>query len=156
SSEVSALAVAPTNGNVIYAGLNSGKFSSTINGGVSWSTRTISGATGGVLTGIAVDPTNAFTVYATFANFAAGAGHHVFKSTNGGANWTDISAGLPNIPFESILVNPEYSGLVIAGSDAGVFASTNGGASWYALGTGLPHVPINQLFTSHNGSKLFV
>ncbi len=88
---------------------------------------TISGSTGGVLTSIAVDPGASGTVYATFANFAGGAGHHVFKSTNNGATWTDISTGLPNVPFESVLLTGASQKVLIVGSDIGVFASPDQG-----------------------------
>jgi hypothetical protein len=40
-------------------------------------------------------------VYAVFSGFGTG---HVFKSTNAGASWTDMSASLPDMPFECITV----------------------------------------------------
>ncbi|HLW03664.1 MAG TPA: hypothetical protein VKT82_33770 [Ktedonobacterales bacterium] len=156
-TSISALAVAPGHDNVIYAGDNAGHIFVTTNGGTTWSKNVApSGSTGGMVTGLAVDPTNPAIVYATFANFAPNAGHHVFKSTNSGTSWTDISASLPNIPFESVLVSPINASLVIAGSDAGIFASQNGGSTWARLGSGLPNVAVDQVFLDHNGTRVFV
>ncbi len=161
-SAISALAVAPGNDNVIYAGTNNGYFFYTTDGGAHWSTGLIvPGSTGvnnggGVLTGLAVDPQNSSIVYATYSAFATGSNGHVFRSTNNGQSWTNISGTLPNIPFESILLPSGNGNLVIAGSDAGVFITEDHGANWSQLGAGLPNVAINQIFTSHDGTKLFV
>jgi photosystem II stability/assembly factor-like uncharacterized protein len=162
---ISALAIAPGNENVIYVGDDLGNLFVTTNGGGSWLFFPVPGSTGSLIgtmvTGLAVDPINPLIVYASFPDFAtpsfgSGAGQHVFRSTNGGTSWTDISTTLPNIPFESIMVSPRSSQLVVAGSDAGIFASFNGGTTWRQLGSGLPNVAIDQVFTNHTGTSLFV
>lgn len=157
--KLSALAVAPNNDSMIYTGDDAGHIFVTTNGGSTWS-ETTPNSTGGMVTGLAVDPTNANTVYATFADFAAGTcgqscGKHVFQSTDAGGHWTDISMTLPNIPFESVIVSPADLS-VIVGSDVGVFISSDGGVQWSRLGSGLPKVAIDQLFTNYRGSDLFV
>ena len=107
--------------------------------------------------GLAVDPGNPSIVYASFADFATSAGHHVFKSTNGGTTWTDISTSLPNIPFSSILIFSEDSEQdILVGSDVGIFGTENGGSSWARIGHGLPNVPIDQVFMNLSGTKIFV
>lgn len=153
STPISSIAVAPSNDNVIYAGDNNGNLYVTTNGGTSWSGGVVPGSTGGIVTGIAVDPTNASTVYVTFADFATSKGHHVFESTNSGASWMDISAGLPNIPTESILAQ---TGRLIVGNDTGVFTSTNGGVTWAKLGSGLPEVAVDQIFAAPGGTQIFL
>jgi len=78
-------------------------------------------------------------VYETVDGFSAVAGHHVFKSADLGATWADVSASLPNVPFETVVVS---GGAVYAGSDNGVFASLDGGSSWNRLGTNLPNARV--------------
>lgn len=150
---LSAMAVAPGNDNVIYAGDNNGNVYVTTNGGTSWSGGAVTGSTGGQVRGLAVDPSNPNIVYASFANFATGSGHHVFKSTNSGTSWTDISAGLPNIPSSSILA---LSGRLIVGNDTGVYTSTDGGSTWAKLGSGLPMVAVDQVFADPTGTEIFL
>ena len=65
----------------------------------------------------------------------AGIGH-VFKSTDGGDTWTNISGNIPDVPLNSIKVLD--SGALVVGSDLAVLYSANGGANWSRLGTGLP------------------
>lgn len=164
---LSALAVAPSNVKYIYAGDDNGLLYFSTNGGSNWSSAGPSGngevcdsggdcsPAGGIVTGIAVSPSSASTIYVTFSNFASG-GHHVFKSTTSGSTFTDISKSLPNIPFESVVVDPNNANHVIVGSDVGVFISTDGGTSWSPLGTGLPNVAIDQIFADPNGQNLYV
>lgn len=161
NAAISSLAVAASNDNYVYAGLDNGALFETSNANASsptWNDVSPSGTTGGMVTGLAVDPTNPKVAYATFAEFATNGatGSHVFKTTNAGGSWTDISASLPNVPFESIAVSPNNHNLVFSGSDAGVFDSPDGGTTWYQTGTGLPNAAIDQIWLNHNGSQLFV
>ncbi len=155
-SPVSAIAIAASNNNYIYAGDNLGDIFVTTNGGSSWSTDTHFFCLTSMVTSLAVDPTNPSVAYATCAGFASGSGQHVFKTTNAGATWSDISASLPNIPFESVAVSAANHNFVVAGSDVGIFASTNAGSSWSRLGTSLPNVAVDQIFFNHSGSLLLV
>jgi hypothetical protein len=105
------------------------------------------------ITSVKSDPTNANTVYVTLAGYsrrwmvpgAMGEGGNlgtgnVFKSTDAGEHFTNISGNLPDGPAESTIV---YGGNLIVGTDTGVYISkgTNGG-TYQLLGTGLPNVPV--------------
>jgi hypothetical protein len=88
------------------------------------------------------DPTGA-TVYIGFNGFSrrwvegpgAGLGH-LWKTTNGGASWTDVSGNLPDVPVNDVLlVGPN----IIVATDLGVVVSSNGGATWSRLGGNLPY-----------------
>src|SRR5262249_25195829 len=76
---------------------------------------------------------------------------HVFKTTDGGQSWTDISVGtdptqtLPDSPVNSILIDPSYPNTLYVGTDVGTFVTYNGGAHWTDLGTGMPDVSVWQL-----------
>jgi len=70
----------------------------------------------------------------------------VYKSTDGGAKWTNISAGLPSLPFYSIVFNKlgnDYEQLY-AGSEVGVYFK-DGENEWVAFNNGLPNVKIGEL-----------
>jgi photosystem II stability/assembly factor-like uncharacterized protein len=68
---------------------------------------------------------------------------HVFKSTDAGENFTDITGDLPDVPANWVIIR---GGQLIVGTDIGVFASSDlSGTSWAVLGNGLPNVPITHL-----------
>lgn len=167
---ISALAVARSNENYIYVGLTDGYVALTTDGGKTWSAPAPvldstdgTQSTGGMVTGLAVDPIDQLTAYVTFAKFANcssptttdSCGEHVFKTSDAGSHWKDISKGLPDIPFESVVVHPLDHNTVIVGSDVGIFESTDAGANWMQL-YGLPNVAVDQIFTDHNGTNLYV
>jgi hypothetical protein len=67
----------------------------------------------------------------------------VFKSTDGGEHFTDISGDLPDVPAEATIVR---NGHLIAATDIGVFESAGtAGEPYQQLGTGLPTAPVYSL-----------
>ena len=96
----------------------------------------------GFVSSIAFDPNNKDIAYATFSNFG---GAHVYRTADGGVNWSPIDRagtanGLPNIPVHSIAVDPSNPMRLYVGTDIGVFQTTNGGENWVRLGNGMPRV----------------
>ncbi|HLM59789.1 MAG TPA: BACON domain-containing carbohydrate-binding protein, partial [Pyrinomonadaceae bacterium] len=75
-------------------------------------------------------------------------------STNGGASWTNRSAGLPNRFIKSVIVNPNDANVAyvtVSGFDSGhVFKTTNAGASWTDISGNLPNIPTNTLLIDAN------
>jgi hypothetical protein len=65
----------------------------------------------------------------------AGVGH-VFKSTDGGTTWTDISNNFPDVPANSIEVLP--SGSLVVGTDLGVLYKGAATSTWKKLGGNFP------------------
>jgi photosystem II stability/assembly factor-like uncharacterized protein len=84
---------------------------------------------------IAIDPRDSKIVYAALSGFGSG---HLFKSIDAGANWTDISTTLPDIPFHCITHDLLRPDTLFAGCDLGVFVSVDAGLTWDALNPGLP------------------
>jgi uncharacterized repeat protein (TIGR01451 family) len=106
------------------------------------------------VTQFAVDRSNYRIAYASFAGFNAATPStpgHVFKTTNGGSTWTDISGNLPDSPVNSVILDPSFPNTLYAGTDVGPFVTFDGGAHWGPLGSGFPVVSIWQLDldTSH-------
>jgi hypothetical protein len=95
---VTTLAVARSDGRVIYAGTDDGRAWITRNTGTSW-TEITAGLPTRWITHIEVDPANANTAYLSVSGYRNGdPSAHVFATTNGGASWVDISGGLPDAP----------------------------------------------------------
>jgi hypothetical protein len=154
---ISAIAVAPADSNTVYVGTLDGRVQKTANAG-SGTTATWTNVSAGLplraVTQVAVDPSIAKTAYATFSGFS-GFGDsqgHVFRTTNGGAAWTDISGNLPNTPANALVIVPDVPSVLFVGTDVGVFYTSNGGANWTSLTSGLPRVAVLGL-TLHNPSR---
>ena len=105
---------------------------------------------------VVVSPADPKTVYVGLYGFASG---HLFKSTDGGASWIDVSGNLPDAPLNSIVIDPENPSDVYVATDVGVFVATDGGVSgevWQQMGTGLPSAPVIQLRLSNVGTRVLV
>lgn len=105
---------------------------------------------------IYVDPHDSTgnTVYATVQGFSEANlnGSLAYRSQDGGAHWTAITANLPNAPANSIVVDPNNANIVYIALDIGVFVTSNVNQCtdttqqcWSQLGTGLPNAPVTQL-----------
>jgi uncharacterized repeat protein (TIGR01451 family) len=100
------------------------------------------------VTQFAVDPSNYRIAYAAYASFDAATPKtpgHVFKTTDGGNSWVNISGNLPDSPVNSVILDPSYANTLYIGTDVGAFVTYNGGAAWSSLGTGFPNSAIWQL-----------
>jgi photosystem II stability/assembly factor-like uncharacterized protein len=83
--------------------------------------------------GVTVDPSSPASVYVSGYYYDTNYHPCVFKSTNGGASFTETSSGFPAAAYyvQSIRVHPTNGTIVYAGTNnAGIFRSTDAGASW--------------------------
>lgn len=104
---------------------------------------------------VATDPDVATVGYAAVGGFAANTPAtpgHVFRvvcdSTCGSFTWEDKSGNLPDVPVDSILVNPHRPSQVFAGSDWGLYYTddiTVASPVWQRFANGLPPVMIWDL-----------
>ncbi|MFC2122029.1 WD40/YVTN/BNR-like repeat-containing protein, partial [Bacteroidota bacterium] len=88
--------------------------------------------------------------------------YRVYKSSDKGNSWENISGSLPNIPMNDIAFDlSSNEGLYVA-TDAGVYFKEGPGIDWVFYGTGLPaNVSINEIEIyqdpeSREGSRLRV
>jgi uncharacterized repeat protein (TIGR01451 family) len=96
----------------------------------------------------AVDRSNwriAYAAYGGFNKATPARPGHVFATSNGGSSWTNITANLPDVPVNTIVLDPSSAKTLYAGTDVGAFVTTNGGKVWKRLGSGLPKVAVWQL-----------
>jgi len=102
---------------------------------------------------VVADPSNANTFYIARASYNDG---QIIKTTNLGANWTDISSDLPKISTNAIFSDPGNAGQLYVGNDFGVYRSLNGGDNWVRLGMNIPYVPVLSFSYFSNGSLRYL
>jgi photosystem II stability/assembly factor-like uncharacterized protein len=111
----------------------------TSNWGVVW--EGISSGTGGVIRELAISKSNPDVMYAA-------AGSTMYRSTNGGLNFTNVNAGLPGRVITSVYIHPDSSNVALAtfsGFGAGkIYKTTNGAANWVSISGNLPDSPVND------------
>jgi|GEM_PF-474876 len=97
------------------------------------------GLPGRWVTWVKFSPSSKTTFYVTTSGFGAG---HVFKTTDNGAHWTNISSTLPDIPVNTLVMDPQNPTALYIGTDVGVFFSPNDGGEWMPYGIGLPNTAV--------------
>jgi hypothetical protein len=147
SGTVTTIAAAASDSNTVYAGSSNSRVQVTTNATDTspvWS-NVSAGLPPRFITQVAVDPLISTTAYVTVSGFSGFFGDtqgHVFKTTNGGAAWTDLSGNLPNIPVNDLVIDPDIPNTLYVATDIGVFASSDGGTSWSTFSSGLPGVAV--------------
>ncbi len=137
---IQAIAVASSNTDVIYYA-NDLTMRRTVNNGSSWQ------AVGTtlpplVITAIVVHPTQPDHVFVSLSGYADG--DKVFESVDGGTSWTDLSGNLPNVPANTLVLDPATDGLYV-GTDLGVFYRDAQLSDWQPFSQGLPNCIITEL-----------
>ena len=138
---IRALAMAPSDHNVLVIGALDGVFRSQ-DAGATWVKMTPenpqvleNNASLKNFVSVAIDPTNPDIVY-------AGTRHLAWKTSNGGQNWHNIKDGmLDDSDVFSIIVDPKTPSRVYASACSGIYKSDNGADLFHRV-QGLPHSAI--------------
>jgi len=141
NAAIRCLAAAPSDPAVVYAATNDGRVLRSDDGGFSFSLL-LTGNPGWprVTRELFVHPTDPRTVYLAGAAFGV---PQVRRSTDAGATWQALDAGLPDIPVNTVAADPRYPvPRLYAGTDAGLYYSPDDGRTWRTLGSGLPNAPV--------------
>ncbi len=110
----------------------------------------------GYITSIATHPTDTGTAYLLFSMKKY---PKILRTTDYGETWEDItgfdtdtsSNGFPDVMVYSLLVLPDNSNTIWAGTEIGIFELTNGKGNWHLVDhTGLPPVSVWQMFVQDN------
>ena len=148
-NQISAIAIAPADSNIVYLGFNNGyvvRSTNALDPNPNWQIFS-NGLIGRWVSSVAVDPNDPDTAYCTYSSY--GLSSNILRSTDGGQNWTSIDgvsfSGVPDIPVHWLEVRPCDSQQLYVGTELGVFASDNGGASWDPVNTGLANTVVESL-----------
>ena len=133
-----------------------------------WHLATAAGLPNRYISSIAIDPNDPRTIYVTLAGYSrkwippgslndantnVGEGH-VFKSTDAGETFVDISGNLPDVPANWVT---QRGPQLIVATDIGVFASDSRGGNfattWGPL-VGIPNVPVTSMQLAPNDVNL--
>jgi hypothetical protein len=163
---LTALAESPLKFGLIYAGSDDGRVHVTRDGGATWTEITAGLPYNKHVWCIEPSKFDLGTVYVALIgrhddDFAP----YVFKSSDFGKTWVNISNNLPGGPTNVIREDPKKKGVLYVGTDFGVYVSTDDGQSWNHLGSGLPNAPVwdlkihprdNMLIIATNGRGMWV
>ena len=90
-------------------------------------------------------------MYATTGGDIAGA---VYFSPNAGNMWYNIGTALPNVPMNTVVIDPNDTNLIFVGTDVGLFRGTHSGGTpgtwaWCAYNVGLPKTALVKGLAVH-------
>ncbi len=94
------------------------------------------------VTGIATSPFDSATALVMFGVYGYG---KIFRTTDLGQSWEDITNNLPEVPVHCALIMPYDSSQIWIGTDLGVFISYNNGRSWKYANQNLPAVAVRRM-----------
>lgn len=159
-NELSALAVANSNANVIYAARRIRfEYSSpssayrTSDGGSTWTDITSNLPDSLYYTSMDVSQTNANAAYIALGGLVAG--EKLYRTTNGGTSWQNISYNLPNVPVNCVKTIP-VTGEVMVATDLGVYVFNSVSNTWISQNLGLPNVIVSDIEFNLSLNKVYV
>lgn len=147
---VTPFAIDPTNTQTIYMGTY--RVWRSTNQGTNWTaiSPTLTGNTNNKLDYLHISPSNNSVIY-------AGRNNALYRTTNGGANWSTMT--VPGNNVRELAIHPNDPNTIWAirsnySNGNKVYQSTNGGASWTNISSNLPNLPVNCIIYqigSNNG-----
>ncbi len=167
TGSVGALAVAPSDANVVYVGSGEGLrrpdlsvgdgIYKSADGGKSWTHLGLRDAQ--QINGLAVDPRDPNVVFAAVMGHPYGPNQErgVYRSRDGGATWQKVLGKDENTGAAAVAIDPNHPQTVYASlwasrnppwrledslqlyQDGGIYKSTDGGTTWSQLRVGLPN-----------------
>ena len=150
TEHISKVIVDPANSSIIYAAApgplwssskHRGLYKST-DAGKTWETILYINENAGVAD-VEIDPSNSNVLYATSWEFrrlpyafnSGGSGSGIYKSTDAGKTWKELSNGLPKKPFGRVALalapsSPQNLWAIVENENTGLYISADGGETW--------------------------
>ncbi len=138
---VSTLSESPLDMDVLWVGTDDGNVQVSRDQGRSWTevSKNVRGiADEAYVSRVEASAHALGTAYVTFDRHREGDfAPYVFRTTDFGATWTPLHAGLPEGSANVIVEHPDNAAVLFLGTENAAWVSTDGGATWALL----PHVP---------------
>jgi photosystem II stability/assembly factor-like uncharacterized protein len=174
TQSIGAIAVAPSNPNIIYVGSGEGLHRPDLSVGNGIYKSTDAGKTwthlglhdGFQIPALAIDPRDPNRVFAAVLGHPYGPNEErgLFRSTDGGQTWQKVISKDENTGASDVEIDPSNPDVVYAsmwearegpwednnefnGTGGGLFKSTDGGATWHPLSNGLPK-DLSQIYVA--------
>lgn len=170
NNPIYSMEVSPTDHNILYCATGPNPLDVvveepqvifTTNGGISFE-ETSEDLPNRIVNDVTIDPENSAIAYITLSGFGS---DHVFKTTDFGQTWFSIDNGLPDLPGNAILVNPNNTDQIFYGNDISAYVSNDAGQSWETFDEGLPNASIvmdikiaaedNSLWIATHGNGIY-
>lgn len=130
--------ISPTNAAIAIGTSQYGAIYKTTNSGGSRSNLS-QPASGNWITPIVMHPTTHDTVYGGWTG--------VWRSGNGGVNWTNISSGSINVTLDALAVAPSNTRYIYTSKGSTLYRTSNGGGTWTSI---IAPASITSIFVSKN------
>lgn len=136
----------------IWTATDDGVLQLTKDNGKTWNIVTPKGLPETLINAIEISPHDKATAYIAttrykFNDYTPA----IYKTTNYGKSWTNISSGIPTGAFTRVVrEDTKQKNLLFAGTELGMYISWNGGKQWQSFQLNLPIVPIADLKISHD------
>tara|TARA_B110000046_G_scaffold14984_1_gene14437 strand:+ start:5305 stop:8442 length:3138 start_codon:yes stop_codon:yes gene_type:complete len=135
----------------IWAATDDGVLQLTRDGGETWNNVTPKDLPETLINSIEVSPHDKATAYIATTRFKFNDyTPAIYKTTNYGKSWTNISSGIPTGAYTRVVrEDTTRKNLLFAGTELGMYISWNGGKQWHSFQLNLPIAPISDLKISH-------
>ena len=144
---ISYMVESPQEKGVFYTGSDDGLVHITKDNGKTWNNITPKGIQQCLINAIEVSPHDAATAYIAttrykFNDYTPA----IYKTTNYGESWVNISANIPYGSFTRVVrEDPIRKNLLYTGTEGGIYISWDGGKIWESIQLNLPKTPITDL-----------
>ncbi len=150
ASTIKLIAVSPANPDIIIA-MNDQVAYESKDAGETWNTKAFPGVNVGNITSYEFSHDDENIAWLTIGGFGAS---RVFKTTNGGTTWSDISGNLPRIPTNIIVHEKGSPERLYVGTDIGVYYRDTTTNTWVDFSEGLPNTIVRDLQINYTAKTL--
>lgn len=170
NNPIYSMEVSPTDQNILYCATGPNPIGDiieepqvliTMDGGITFE-QSLEDLPNRIINDVTVDPIDPSIAYITLSGFGS---NHLFKTIDFGRTWGSIDNGLPDLPGNAIIVNPNNSDQLFYGNDVSVYFSNDAGQSWEVFDAGLPNACIvmdikiaeedNSLWIATHGNGIY-
>ncbi|MEM6804598.1 MAG: glycosyl hydrolase, partial [Bacteroidota bacterium] len=137
---------------VIWTGSDDGFVQLSRDGGEKWKNVTPKGLEECLINAIEVSPHDPATAYIATTRYKFNdKTPAIYKTTNYGKSWTNISAGIPMGAFTRVIrEDDKRKDVLVVGTETGLTISWDGGKAWEPFQLNLPVTPVLDLIIRHD------